>query len=128
MYRRVKMEVDQKIKWAKKISEKLYSVRRNEFRTWIEFFQQNDLDSALEYALKLSRSKMLRSQQKQAFGQIFYVLNKSKNELESMSEETVTEIFGYIMWGLHIWAKKKVTFKKRHSKTDRKHKKTKRKR
>lgn len=96
------MELDQKVRWAEKISGELHSVRRNEFRTWLEYYQQNDLDSALEFAKRLSQSKMLRPQQKKAFGTIFYGMRKFRNDLNSMSMETISDIFGYVIWGLHI--------------------------
>ena len=96
------MELDQKIEWAVKISRELHSVRRNEFRTWVEYYQQNDLNSALEFARRLSQSKMLRPQQKKALSRIFYGIKKYKKDLESMPEETVLDIFGYVIWGLHI--------------------------
>ena len=99
------MELDQKIKWAEKISRVLHSVGRNEFRMWLEYYQQNDLDSALEFARKLSQSKMLRSQQKKAFGNIFYGMRKYRNDLGSMHMEIVSDIFGYVIWGLHIHRK-----------------------
>lgn len=122
------MEIDQEMEWAEKISKELHSVRRNEFRTWIEYFQQNDLSSALEYARRLSQSKMLRKQQKKAFGKIFHGIRKYRNELDSMSNETVQDIFGYAMWGLHVWAEKKITFARDQSKTGSKNGKTKRRR
>lgn len=96
------MELDQKIKWAEKISRELHSVRRNEFRMWLEYYQQNDLDSALDFARRLSQSKMLRPQQKKAFGNIFYEMRKFRNDLGSMPMEIVSDIFGYVIWGLHI--------------------------
>jgi len=96
------MELDQKIEWAEKISRELHSVRRNEFRTWVEYYQQNDLNSALEFARKLSQSKMLRPQQKKAFGTIFYGIRKYRNDLGSLPMEAVSDILGYVMWGLHI--------------------------
>lgn len=122
------MNIDQEMEWAEKISKELHSVRRNEFRTWVEYFQQNDLSSALEYARRLSQSKMLRKQQKKAFGEIFHGIRKHKDDLSSMSEETITDIFGYVMWGLHVWAEKKITFVRGHSKTVSKNEKTKRRR
>ena len=97
------MNSDEQVEWAEKISEGLRSVGRNEFRTWIEFLQKNNLDLALGYAQKLSQSKMLRKQQKEAFGQIFHGIRKYRNELSSMSDETVSGILGYVMWELHIW-------------------------
>lgn len=96
------MELNQKIEWAEKISRELHSVRRNEFRTWVEYYQQNDLNSALEFARRLSQSKMLRPQQKKAFGNIFYGIKKHRNDLGSLSMEAVSDIFGFVMWGLHI--------------------------
>ena len=111
------MDIDQKIEWAEKISKELHSVSRNEFRAWIEYFQQKDLNSALEYARRLSQSRMLRKQQKKAFGKIFYGIKKYRNDLCSISDDTITDIFGYVMWGLHIWAEKKITFVRGHSKT-----------
>ena len=117
------MDIDQKIEWAEKISKELHSVRRNEFRVWVEYFQQNDLNSALEYAQRLSQSKMLRKQQKKAFSKIFYGIRKYGNDLNSMSEETIVDIFGYVMWGLHIWAEEKITFVRGNSKTTRKNEK-----
>jgi len=96
------MELDQKIEWAEKISKELHSVGRNEFRTWVEYYQQNDLNSALEFARRLSKSKMLRTQQKKAFGNVFYGIRKYRNDLGSLSREAVSDIFGYVMWGLHI--------------------------
>jgi uncharacterized protein Usg len=96
------MELDQKIEWAEKISRELHSVRRNEFRNWLEYYQQKDLDSALKYAQRLSHSKMLRSQQKKALNRIFYGIRKYKSSLDSMSKETILDIFGYVIWGLHL--------------------------
>ena len=99
------MELDQKIEWAESISRELHSVGRNEFRTWLEYYQRNNLDSALEYARKLSQSKMLRPQQKRAFGSVFYGIRKYEKDLGSMSMEIVSDIFGYVLWGLHIYKK-----------------------
>ena len=96
------MELDQKIEWAESISRELHSVGRNEFITWLEYYQQNDLDSALKYAKRLSQSKMLRPQQKRAFGNIFYGMRKYRNDLDSMPSEAVLDIFGYVIWGLHL--------------------------
>ncbi|MGC1122440.1 MAG: hypothetical protein WBA22_15215 [Candidatus Methanofastidiosia archaeon] len=100
------MELDKEIEWSEKISGELRSVRRNEFRMWIEYYQQNGLEPALEFARRLSQSRMLRPKQKRAFGTIFYGIRKYKHDLGSMASETVSHIFGYMIWELHIRRKR----------------------
>ncbi len=95
------MELDQKIEWADRISKEFQSVGRNEFRAWIEYYQQNDFNSALEFARRLSESRMLRTQQKRAFSEIFYGMRKYRNDLGSLQRGAVLDIFGYVLWGLH---------------------------
>ncbi|MES4787454.1 MAG: hypothetical protein C4294_18455 [Nitrospiraceae bacterium] len=91
------MNIDEKVKFAQEIAEKLHGVKRNEWERWASYMQSSrNLSRALQLAQYMGRSPAVRQEPQRAAQHISQVIAEYRQKLQALPLEDVIEIFGYV--------------------------------